>query len=147
DSLARRLIILGLMVRFLEDRDALPHDFFKNFLQGAMSFFQVLREPHALLTCIDALAEHFNGDMFHLTQSEKDEIKKADLNYFADVFEGKTIANQRLLWVLYSFAVLRVDFISYLYEDFIEEGSGRVYPPPILVDLLLDECMSPFALQ
>ena len=85
-----------------------------------MSFFQVLREPQALLTCVDALAEHFNGDMFHLTESEKDEIKKADLNYFAGIFEGKTIENQRHFWVLYSFADLPVEFVSYLYEDFIE---------------------------
>ena len=76
DALARRLIVLGLMVRFLEDRAALPANFFGAFLQGATSFFQVLREPNALLNCVDALAEHFNGDVFHLVDSERQEIEK-----------------------------------------------------------------------
>src|SRR6266540_2600083 len=147
DSLARRLIVLGLMVRFLEDRAALPSDFFGTFLQEATSFFEVLREPTALLECVDALAEHFNGDVFHLTDTEKHEIEKADLYPFADAFEGKTSANQRHFWALYSFADLPVEFISYLYEDFIEEETGAVYTPPMLVDLLLDECMNPSALR
>ena len=147
DPLARRLIVLGLMVRFLEDRDALPTDFFGEFLQGARSFFEVLREPKTLLECVDALAEHFNGDMFHLTDSEKHEIKTADLHHFADAFEGKTSNNQRHFWALYSFADLPVEFVSYLYEDFIKGGTGAVYTPPMLVDLLLDECMPPSALR
>src|SRR6266487_6602478 len=96
---------------------ALPSDFFGTFLQGATSFFEVLREPTALLECVDALAEHFNGDVFHLTATEKYEIEKADLYPFADAFEGKTSANQRHFWALYSFADLPVEFISYLYED------------------------------
>src|SRR5262249_26712484 len=68
DALARRLIVLGLMVRFLEDRGTLPASFFGRFLQGATYFFQVLRQPQALLACINILTEHFNGDVFQLTE-------------------------------------------------------------------------------
>ena len=147
DSLARRLIVLGLMVRFLEDRAALPANFFGVFLQEATSFFQVLREPNALLNCVDALAEHFNGDVFHLADSERQEIEKFNLQLFVDAFEGKTHQDQRYLWPLYSFADLPVELVSYLYEDFTKGGTGAVYTPPLLVDLLLDECMSPVALK
>ena len=104
----------------------------------------MLREPQAfLLACINILTERFNGDVFQLTESEIKEIEHANLDDFADAFEGKTSESQRHFWVLYSFADLPVEFVSYLYEDFIEEGTGAVYTPPILVDLLLDECMTP----
>ena len=61
----------------------------------------------------------------------------------------KPIKSQRHFWVLYSFADLPVEFVSYLYEDFIEDGAdneeesadeerngkkstGAVYTPAIL---------------
>ena len=40
-----------------------------------------------------------------------------------------------------------MELVSYLYEDFTKGGTGAVYTPPLLVDLLLDECMSPVALK
>jgi len=87
-------------------------------------------------------ADRFNGEIFKWKDEEERKIlKNADLNDFADFFEGKLDGRQYTFWRLYSFNDLPIELISNIYEEFLESKKGIVYTPPYLVNFLIDEQM------
>ena len=150
----RRLLIITLMVRFMEDRGILPRRYFadKEFL-GATDFKSLLRHKTALIIALDRLARDFNGDVFTLedgnapgdvpVRSILQELPDKALEPIADFADGNMSGEQRLFWERYSFRHLPVEAISYVYEDFLGGKSQAFFTPHHLVDLLLDESMTP----
>jgi hypothetical protein len=153
-AFVRRLLIITLMVRFMEERGIIPEDYFtdQEFL-GASSFKSLLRHKTPLLIALDRLARDFNGDIFTLEDREGEApvrtilISLPDnspllemLGRFAD---GQWQGDQKHFWKRYSFRHLPVEAISYVYEDFLGGKSQSYYTPHHLVELLLDEAMSP----
>lgn len=136
----RRLLILCILVKYLEDRNVFPSDYFKTFRPDANCFFDVLKNADATIGLFKALEERFNGDVFILTESEKQAITAESLQNFAIVIEAKTLQSQIHFWTLYSFEDIPVEIISYIYQNFVT-GNGAVYTPHFLVDLLLNESM------
>jgi hypothetical protein len=141
----RRLLIITLMVRFLEDRGILPVGYFKDeeFL-GADDFKTLLRHPRALLRAIGRLESDFNGDVFHVDPVLREILSRADertLSPIANFAAGNMQGEQQFFWERYSFKALPVEVISYVYEDFLEGKSQAYFTPHHLVDLLLDEVM------
>lgn len=141
----RRLIIITLMVRFLEDRKILPVDYFKDqeFL-GAENFTSLLLEPRALLRAISRLEHDFNGDVFHVDLALREilsTIEGSALTAIANFATGNMEGQQQHFWKRYSFKHLPVEVISYIYEDFLGGKSQAYFTPYYLVDLLLDEAM------
>jgi hypothetical protein len=137
----RRLLLLTVLVKYLEDRGVFPGDgWFGRFRKGARSFLDVLQgeEPDEVLRLLETLERKFNGDVFYLPADTK--LTKAALRRFAHLVEAKTLGEQRYLWELYSFDHLPVDVISHLYQRFVR-GSTAVYTPPFLAALLLDVAM------
>ncbi|WP_264785650.1 hypothetical protein, partial [Gluconobacter cerinus] len=59
--LRRRLLILSLLIAYLEERGALPADFFGQFSEGATRFFHVMADGPALVQIFRALETRFNG--------------------------------------------------------------------------------------
>lgn len=148
----RRLLILTLMVRFLEERDIIPPDyFFAESKDGDTGFRALLRQPKRLLKALDRLAADFNGDIFKISDSTGDVPLRAMLRQLADheealapisdFAEGRMEGEQRHFWERYSFRHLPVEAISYVYEDFLGGKSQSYFTPHHLVDLLLDEAM------
>ena len=141
----RRLIIITLMVRFLEDRKILPPDYFKDQkLAGAENFTSLLLHPRALLRAIGRLERDFNGDVFHIDPDLRDILGKADgsaLTAVANFAAGDMEGQQSHFWKRYAFRYLPVEVISYIYEDFLGGKSQAYFTPHHLVDLLLDEAM------
>jgi hypothetical protein len=141
----RRLIIITLMVRFLEDRKILPTDYFKDqeYL-GTKDFTSLLRHPRALLRAISRLEDDFNGDVFHIDPILRDILSTVDdseLTAIANFAAGNMEGQQQFFWQRYSFQYLPVEVISYVYEDFLGGKSQAYFTPHHLVDLLLDEAM------
>ena len=142
DPTARRLLLLTVLIKYLEDRKVFPPDWFGDFLPGANSFFDVLRggSPLALSQLLKALEAKFEGDVFQLPGNGHS-LTPESIVRFARLVEGRTIGGQLHLWKLFSFEHIPVEVISRLYQRFVEGGKGVVYTPPFVAALLLDHAL------
>jgi len=140
NPILRRLLLLMVLVKYLEDRGVFPNGWFGRFHKGAKNFFEVLQgsdtaEVNRLLTFLEG---KFDGDVFDLSLLDKRGLSKASLTRFADLVNARTLKRQRYLWGQFSFEHLPVEIISHLYQRFVEDGHGAVYTPHFLAALLLD---------
>src|SRR5262249_35912369 len=76
-------------------------------------------------------------------QAEKDAVQPNHLKELADLVSGSidTQDRQLRLWPQYSFDTIPLEFISSVYEEFLNEDRDRnkaYYTPPHLVDYILD---------
>src|SRR5882672_7391190 len=142
--LRRRLLILSLLIAYLEERGVFPADYFSQFLRGATRFFHVLANGKALVKLLDALEERFNGNVFLLTDADRESLTGSNqLVRFARLVEGRQEKSGQLtLWQLYSFKDLPVELISHIYQLFVNDTDTSVYTPPFLVRLMIDEALS-----
>ena len=144
DPLQRRLLLLMVLIKYLEDREVFPTpSWFGKFHKGAKSFFEVLKsyEPEKVNRLLKFLADKFNGDVFDIKRFSPHKLTKRTLETFANFVEARTRNKQRYLWDQYSFEHLPVEIISHLYQRFIKDGHGAVYTPPFLAALLLDHAI------
>lgn len=139
-KIGRRLLILCILVKYLEDRKVFPEEYFSRFYPVSKCFFDVLQNDKATILLFEDLETHFNGDVFTLTDVEKNALSSDCLQEFSIFIEAKTIKSQMHFWSLYTFEDIPVEIISYMYQNFVQ-GTDAVYTPHFLVDLLLDECM------
>ncbi|MBT7790848.1 MAG: N-6 DNA methylase, partial [Calditrichaeota bacterium] len=143
NPIKRRLLVLIVLIKYLEDREVFPKDLFDKHCHGAKCFFDVLKsdDPQKVIALLTELENRFNGDIFKVPNAEENQITKEILIEFAYLIEGRTLNNQRYLWKQFSFKHLPVEIISHIYQKFVKSGKGVVYTPPILADLLLDMTM------
>lgn len=143
-GLRRRLLVLSLLIAYLEERGALPPDYFAQFRPGATRFFQVLADGRSLINLLAALEGRFNGNVFTLSDEDKQALSSStELGGFSRLVEAREeVGGQLSLWALYSFRDLPVEVISHIYQLFVTDTDSSVYTPPALVRLLLDEAMS-----
>ncbi|HVC92243.1 MAG TPA: hypothetical protein VND64_01065, partial [Pirellulales bacterium] len=141
--LLRRLLLLTVLIKYLEDRRVFPSGWFGGFCRGAKSFFEVLRDgqPSEVERLLKNLERRFNGDIFVLPESTGTAMTPGDLRQFAKLVEARTIRRQRYLWEQFSFEHIPVEIVSHLYQRFVKGGHGTVYTPPFLATLLLDHAM------
>ncbi len=139
----RRLLLLMVLIKYLEDRRVFPKDWFAEFRPGAQNFLEVLQGgiPDEVHNLLRSLERKFNGDVFSLEGIGQERLTKEILAEFSVVLEGKTFKKQRYLWRQFSFEHLPVEIISHLYQKFVKSDIGAVYTPPILASLLLDQVM------
>ncbi|WP_289110677.1 N-6 DNA methylase [uncultured Bacteroides sp.] len=86
----------------------------------------------------------FNGDMFHISESEFDTIGQDALNVLIRLLRSDEISTgQQSLFNIYDFSILPIEFISNIYEKFIgkenQETEGAYYTPTFLVDYIVSE--------
>ena len=138
----RRLLLLTILIKYLEDRGVFPRDWFRQFRAGATSFFDLLRQgsPETIRELLAKLERKFNGDVFELPETGQRLTVKA-LRRFADLVEGKTLGSQRYLWEQFSFRHIPVEVLSHLYQHFAQAGKGAVFTPPMVATLMLDYVM------
>ncbi|BCT55297.1 HsdM family class I SAM-dependent methyltransferase [Dehalococcoides mccartyi] len=139
----RKLLLLMVLVKYLEDRHVFPDNYFSEFHTGATDFFGVLKggDPQEVYRLLDSLESKFDGDVFSLADPGQQMLTSDILTLFANLVEARTIKQQRYLWKQFSFEHLPVEIISNLYQRFIQGGHGAVYTPPFLASLLLDYAM------
>ena len=154
-----KLLIMGLLVKYLEEKQDengnklldIARDFYHKF-SDAIQFTDILRNGKCV-EFFDELSIKFNGKIFLLNDTEKEELRNAHLAYVAAVFDSeidihgnyglKFVNWEGIDWKLYSFNYLPIELISGIYEAFLNKKgkNGVVYTPPFLVNLLVDECM------
>lgn len=143
NPLARRLLLLTLLIKYLEDRKVFPSNWFSLFCSGADSFYKVLTSASTenIRKMFSALENKFDGDIFVLPECEPRAFK-AILTKLANVVDSRSdIYGQLYFWEIYSFEYIPVEVLSHIYQHFAEDGKGAVFTPPLLVNLILDQVM------
>jgi hypothetical protein len=136
----RRLLLLTVLIKYLEDRGVFPDGWFDQCHKSATSFFDVLQHGTAdeVRDLLNKLERKFNGDVFVLPEDNQQRLTTNELRRFAELVEAKTIKSQRYLWGQFSFQHIPVEVLSHLYQRFAEKGTGAVFTPPLVASLMLD---------
>jgi len=115
----------------------------------------ILRDKDETYSLFRWLDDRFNGDLFPgkadqsddereiAWQAERNAVQPEHLDLLADLVSGTmdTTDRQLLLWPSYSFDTIPLEFISSVYEEFLNEdrdANKAYYTPPQLVDYVLD---------
>jgi hypothetical protein len=138
----RQLLLLFVFSKYLEDRDVFPKEWFSELVPGATSFKEVLESqlPQAVQKMLDLLRQRFNGDVFNVPDIAK-KLNANALAGFVDLLDKRTVDRQMYLWDQYSFRYIPVEVLSHLYQHFAQEGTGAIYTPPFVADLVLDHVL------
>lgn len=153
--IASKLLVLGILVKYLEERVDIDEngnetrvftsDFFNQEKFGYSSdFTETIRKGNQFtLNLFEYLSNHFNGKIFYLSDDYKEQIKDKSLSPLADFLSGVLDNNQFVFWKLYSFNYLPIELISSIYEMFLDadNSTGVAYTPSYLVSFMIDECM------
>jgi type I restriction-modification system DNA methylase subunit len=148
-----RFLVICMLVKYLEengvdsDGNNLAQDFFRKSVH-VTNLVEAI-QTGKFIELLDALADHFNGGVFKISDEEKKAIQKVDLSFLASFLLGKIDGEQLVIWEEYSFRYLPIELISNFYEEFlpIDEKTKKkidtsaVYTPNYLVKLLVDECL------
>lgn len=159
DLLARLIFIQFLFQR--EDSKGKPA-IDKNFLEKLWKEERILSKKYSKLEEIlenkedtynffKRLNNKFNGDLFPgkgATEKEREaewkqemnKVEERHLKKLASFISGKEEMNngQLCLWERYSFDVIPLEFISSIYEVFVDKEKSVHYTPSHLVDFILD---------
>ncbi|SIN83670.1 N-6 DNA Methylase [Singulisphaera sp. GP187] len=137
------------------DRKLLEGRFEGKLTQVHTGLETILRDKEETYALFGWLDDKFNGDLFpgkdgqstddreKAWQDEKDAVTPDHLKLLADFVSGKLDQRnqQLLLWRYYSFDTIPLEFISSVYEEFLNEDRERgkaYYTPTHLVDFVLD---------
>lgn len=140
----RRLLLLTVLIKYLEDRDVFPSPgWFGIFRPKARSFFDVLDQgtPEDVYRLLKTLEDRFNGDIFRLDDVPGPQLTKTSLRHFATLVDNYTLQKQRYLWEQRSFRHIPVEVLSHLYQRFAQREKGAIFTPPFVATLLLDYAM------
>ncbi len=140
NPILRRLLLLTVLVKYLEDRGVFPDGWFSDFQKNSSSFLDVLKSanPEEVGKLLGKLERKFNGDVFTLPEDSHRKLTTRELRKFAELVEARTIDDQRYLWEQHSFRHIPVEVLSHLYQHFAQRGKGAVFTPPFVASLMLD---------
>ena len=140
-NVARRLLIITLLIKYLEDRKVLKESFFHKIHKDYYSYIDILKNKNveALKNLLHILEYKFNGDIFVL--ENVDELDENIIAKLYEVIEPKKYKNQWYLWELYNFSHIPIEVLSSIYQYFANDKLGAVFTPIHLVNVILDEVM------
>lgn len=157
-NVVHSILVRSIFIRYLEDRrdaqgsNVFPEGFFERYSSDAACFTDLLSSKRATFDFFRYLAEKFNGDIFIVEPEEEETIKQEHLELLRRMLTGEEHMEnrQKTLWPAYSFAVIPIELISSIYEQFflLKAEEKRVLPrgihytPHHLVSFLMDEVLS-----
>lgn len=145
---AHSLIGRSIFALYLQDRGVLPigqSGFFAEHVGEQYTCYIDLLDSHeAIYTFFETLRIHFDGDMFPVTQAEKEAVNLEHLKLLQMLFTVDSVAGgQMLFFWAYNFEFIPIGLISSIYEEFLHQQDsgedGAYYTPPMLVDFMLNQ--------
>lgn len=140
--------LIGRLIfsRYLIDRKVLDDEFF--FGKYNCSFENLILDKEKLYNYFEYLKIKFNGDMFPLSEKEKNIVKNKHLTILNKLFNGDELSTgQTILFDIYDFSIIPIELISNIYETFLDKkdlNSNKSYFTPLfLVDYILDKTLDP----
>ena len=112
----RRLLLLSIFAKYLEDRRVFPSNWFENFHPGATSFIEVIASFNSVKVSkmLLKLKETVNGDVFDISSDLEVSLTDTSLKAFFYLIDAKG-QQQRFLWKQYSFNFIPVEVLSHIY--------------------------------
>ncbi|HCE58437.1 MAG TPA: endonuclease [Prolixibacteraceae bacterium] len=152
-DVVHKVILRSLFLLYLEDRGAAGKDFYNKIKNGTESYLDILDDAGATYELYKKLAEHFNGNVFTIDESEKRLNKEQLHNIKTCLIRGREKNDSKQLfdddWKqfrLFNFKIIQIELLSEIYENFLaetdptlKENSGTYYTPPSLVEFILNE--------
>ena len=139
--------VIGRLIlsRYLIDRNILRRDNFQKIYNK--DFEDIICNKEELYSFFDFVKEKFNGDIFQVTQKELNEITEEHLKILSYLFKGNDLGNgQSVLFDVYDFSIIPIEFISNIYETFLstenKRNKGIYYTPLFLVDYIIENTVS-----
>ncbi len=151
--LVDRILVICILIKYLEENgvDGDGNNLAKEFFHKSVQADSLVEAIHngKFTELLDALAIHFNGGVFKITDDEKSAIHKTDLRLLENFLLGTLDGKQQLIWEEYSFKYIPIELISNFYEEFlpIDEKTKKkidtsaIYTPNYLVKLLVNESL------
>ena len=141
---ANSLLGRSIFVRYLEDRGVISEDYYRRFTSG-LSFHDLLhgslRETYQLF---DELADRFNGDLFPISDLEREQVRPQHLQLLGRFLGGEEVTSGQMYFWAYGFKYIPIEVISAIYETFLNEDRRRTsayYTRPEVVDFVLNEVL------
>ncbi|HLP62317.1 MAG TPA: N-6 DNA methylase, partial [Candidatus Deferrimicrobium sp.] len=147
-KIVHNLLIRSLFILYLEDRKATTPEFYKKYHHQAESYFDILDHKHAVYRLYATLEESFNGNLFPVTDEERENIDESHLRIIKNCFwDGQKDQGRLFSWRVFDFSIIPIELISEIYEEFLktEKGEkqvskdGAYYTPLSLVEFILNE--------
>ncbi|MCP4181552.1 MAG: N-6 DNA methylase, partial [bacterium] len=144
------LLMRSIFIMYLQDRDAIPKEIWDKV--SGDDFLNILDNQSSTYKLFDEIEIHFNGNVFPVTESEKDTVNEEHLKLLKHcLIDGDIDLSQEKLfegWRLFNFSFIRIELLSEIYENFLNEfdpvrkkHTGTYYTPPALVELVLDSVL------
>ena len=151
-TIIHKIILRSLFLLYLEDRGATDKQFYNTIKTNAETYFDILGDVDATYRLFARLEEQFNGNVFSVTEGERNNIELKHLEIiskcFINGYEGDGQGELFPEWRLFDFNIIQIELISEIYERFLAEtdekkkkNAGAFYTPPSLVTLILDEVL------
>jgi hypothetical protein len=165
---AHALIGRSIFIRYLEDRRALPKEYFEAVAEGHPAwikllatvppatagsteecplYLRVLSHKGFTYALFRKLADDFNGDMFPIVGNEERSVTAEYLALLQNFLLGNT--EEQLFFFAYRFDIIPIELISSIYEEFysVETGNKQradasYYTPSSLVEFLLSQVLT-----
>lgn len=135
--------VIGRLIlsRYLIDRNILRRDNFQKIYNK--DFEDIILNKDELYSFFDFVKDKFNGDIFQVNQKELNEITDEHLKILSYLFKGNDLGNgQSVLFDVYDFSIIPIEFISNIYETFLstknKRNKGIYYTPLFLVDYIIE---------
>ena len=147
-NLIHRLILRSLFLLYLEDRNATDESFYSKIMEGAKSFFDILEDSKATYALFQKLEEHFNGNVFTMTDDENISVEHLQLIKKCFISGNDNTPQINLFddWRIFDFSIIQIELLSEIYENFLfktdpelKKQTGTYYTPPALVEFILNE--------
>jgi methylase of polypeptide subunit release factors len=147
---AHSLIGRSIFALYLQDRGVLstedPNFFQERYKKNYTHYTDLLTSYEDTYDFFGFLQDRFNGDMFPVTDQEKEEVDPEHLATLHRLFTVDELAGGQLLFFwAYNFKYIPIELISSIYEEFLHREksklNGAYYTPPMLVDFVLDRVM------
>ncbi|MDR3268588.1 MAG: SAM-dependent methyltransferase [Tannerella sp.] len=142
------LLMRSLFILYLEDKGAAEEaGLYNQVKEGAKSYFDVLEDVDATYKLFDKLHRHFNGNVFPVSDNERQFVTKAHLQKIKHCFIDGDISDDPKLfgdWRVFDFSFIQIELLCEVYENFLGElksqkENGPFYTPYLLVELILNE--------
>ncbi|NGF75256.1 N-6 DNA methylase [Fluviicola sp. SGL-29] len=144
DVAVQALIDRTLYIKYLEDRHIINSYFYEKYFQDSNLNYQKLlekRDKKGINRLFVEIHKIFNNSLFDTPKIEERFLTDNICKAIADSF-NHNIASPQLRLFDFSFDVLPIEFISYIYEVFLsgkQKANGIYYTPKKLAQLIIDD--------
>lgn len=165
---AHALIGRSIFIRYLEDRNILTEDYFRevakqnadwsNLLLDCSKlnalYPKVLENKEFTYAFFRSLSKDFNGDMFPHVEKEEQYVTGEHLQIVQGLLYGDVGIQKKLFFFSYKFDIIPLDLISAIYEEFYHSSphdagkkskarqDGAYYTPPVLAEFVLSRVLT-----